>query len=1333
MPSTSGSRDYGRFDELAEEFAKRYRRGERPSLQEYIDRCPDLADEIREMFPALVAVEQVDGDARDDALVPTPALPRLREVGDYRIVREIGRGGMGVVYEAEQISLGRRVALKVLPRQSSSDRMIRERFRREARAAGRLHHTNIVPVYEVGQDGDVRFYAMQFIQGQGLDAVIAELRQFRDRSGPEPKIRASSVGRSPRPRGEHSGRGIEHPARGEEIAVSAVLRSILAGRFDPRGQGSGPADDSRSMLARPMSGGFTTQAGTGIERSAAGSEPALPRTEVESEIPADTNRSGGAHSPAPGFVSASSFTSSSSAILPGGTQLSSVESGRHAFFRSLAHIGRQVAGGLAYAHARGIVHRDIKPSNLLLDTEGVVWITDFGLAKGDDEGLTQSGDILGTIRYMAPERFRGEGDARADIYALGLTLYELLTLRSGFHSSDRLELIERIKTEDPERPRSLDGRIPRDLETIVLKAIEKDPKARYQSAEALGEDLARFLADEPIRARQVSAPERYWRWCQRNKAVAGLLGVVALTLVIATVSSLLAMDQYRTQALAQRTLATAREAARQGADYARAEETAARLKADQANTSLLATQEELRRTVYATRSNLALAAWDAADAARLRSLLDLLRPTPNEPDLRGWEWRYLWQLVHEHRLALRGQDDSFCDVVFSPDGTTIAGLEGKGRIQLWDRLTGESRRTTGSTHSRSADLAGGVSALAFSPDGRSIAGPGPDASLMRYAVDSGLPTLTFEGPADTVLGLDWSPDGRTLVAALSKHSMRVWDARDGHLIHRVFGGHGGPIAAVAFSPDGRTIASASYDHTVKLWKLEDHQHPLTILKGHTDEVRAVAFSPDGQRVASAGADRSVRVWDARSGAELAVIWGHTGSVTSLAFGPDNARVVTGSADETVRVWDTASGQELRTFKGHTDEVSAVAFSSDGNEVASAGDDATVRVWAAASPPRPRTLRSPSVLTYGGSVECLAFSPDGRRLVSGHDDHALRVWELPSGRTLHVLKGHTRRIMCAAFSPDGLSFASGGEDGTVRLWNAATGKAGISFVGPTGPIGGLVFMPDGQTVISSGYDHTIQAWDPATGVVRYVLKGHSDEVHDLALAPDGRTLASASQDKTCILWNLNDRRPILTLRGHKSGLNAVALSPDGRTVATASNDKTVRLWDAADGSPRGILEGHIDDVYGLAFSPDGRLCSSSWDKTIRLWDSASKQTLLILKGHAGRIRCIKFSPDGRTLASASEDRTLKLWEAAPAAALAAANNEAAPDTSFQSPRAFSVDPNSVFFVLLSEKRAVKVYGNLVGEDARRLERPDLDRATWPRRGGLGARDQFAVMRGGASVP
>ena len=268
-------------------------------------------------------------------------------------------------------------------------------------------------------------------------------------------------------------------------------------------------------------------------------------------------------------MSSSASPSSSSAILPGGTQLSSVESGRRGFFRSLAQIGRQVAGGLAYAHARGIVHRDIKPSNLLLDTEGVVWIADFGLAKGEDEGLTQTGDILGTLRYMAPERFRGEGDARADVYALGLTLYELLTLRPGFDSSDRLKLIEQIKTEEPPRPRSVDGRIPRDLETIVLKAIEKDPKARYPTAEAMGEDLGRFLADEPIRARQVGSSERYWRWARRNPVIAIMGGALTGLLVMVTVGALLAAGRFAGLAETPGNLATRERSARREADQAR--------------------------------------------------------------------------------------------------------------------------------------------------------------------------------------------------------------------------------------------------------------------------------------------------------------------------------------------------------------------------------------------------------------------------------------------------------------------------------------------------------------------------------------------------------------------------------------------------------------------------------------------------------------------------------------------------------------------------------------------------------------------------------------------
>ena len=415
-----------------------------------------------------------------------------------------------------------------------------------------MHHTNIVPVYEVGQDGDVRFYAMQFIQGQGLDLVVDELQRLRDRS----PSRTTAVGDpSPRPRPKPSRRpGMEDSTIGEAIEVSAVVRSILTGRFDADGRGAEASGAARSLQAMDLTGDATTPTQTDSATLAAISEDP----------------------PAPA-LSSSASASSSSAILPGGTQLSSVESARRAFYRSLAQIGRQVAGGLAYAHARGIVHRDIKPSNLLLDTEGVVWISDFGLAKGDDEGLTQSGDVVGTLRYMAPERFRGQADARADIYALGLTLYELLTLRPGFDSADRLKTVEQIKTEEPPRPRSVDARIPRDLETIVLKAIEKDPKVRYQTAEAMSEDLRRFLADEPIRARPVSAAEHYWRWARRNPAIAVLGGILTAVLLLATVSSFIAAISFNRTARSER-------AARHEAELSRQAESSQRQRAEREKT-----------------------------------------------------------------------------------------------------------------------------------------------------------------------------------------------------------------------------------------------------------------------------------------------------------------------------------------------------------------------------------------------------------------------------------------------------------------------------------------------------------------------------------------------------------------------------------------------------------------------------------------------------------------------------------------------------------------------------------------------------------------------------
>jgi serine/threonine protein kinase/Flp pilus assembly protein TadD len=451
------------IDALAEEFVARYRKGERPALTEYVSRHPELADEIRELFPALVMMEEVRPGSADPGGAAAAAAPGGRKperIGDYRILREVGRGGMGVVYEAEQESLGRHVALKVLPAQALLDPRHVQRFEREAKAAARLHHTNIVPVFGVGEDAGLRYYVMQFIQGLGLDQVLEELRRLR---------RGQSGAGEPR-----------QPDRaGAAVSVSAawVAEALLTGRF------------SRNPGPPPPA-------------------PAAPP-------------------PAPLAVAPKAADSSTAIPLPG--RAATLSGSGRGYWQSVARVGVQVAEALAHAHGQGILHRDIKPSNLLLDTHGTVWVTDFGLAKAaDSDDLTHTGDVVGTLRYLAPERLQGQSDPRGDLYGLGVTLYELLTLRPAFEEADRARLVGRVLHEEPPRPRRLNPEVPRDLETVILKAIAKEPARRYATAAEMAEDLRRFLADRPVRARRASALERLWRWCRRNPVVAGLLAALVL-------------------------------------------------------------------------------------------------------------------------------------------------------------------------------------------------------------------------------------------------------------------------------------------------------------------------------------------------------------------------------------------------------------------------------------------------------------------------------------------------------------------------------------------------------------------------------------------------------------------------------------------------------------------------------------------------------------------------------------------------------------------------------------------------------------------------------------
>ncbi len=785
--SESGSRS-GRVLELAEEFLDRYRRGERPALQEYVARRPDLADEIREVFPAMAMMEHIAlaDETIDAGPSPPIAVPPVVQLGDYRILREIGRGGMGVVYEAEQVSLGRHVALKVLPAQMLRDAKTRRRFEREARAAAKLHHTNIVPVFGVGEQGETPYYVMQFIQGRGLDTVVEELKRLRAGAAPPPpEVR--------------------------DLSTAAVARSLLTGRFD---------HDAVETETRPADPAAVDRAGSGAGDSSTPSSSSLP--------------------------------------LPGTAARG--RSKRQTYWQGVARLGEQIADALAYAHAQGIVHRDVKPSNLLLDRQGTVWVTDFGLAKADDgPNLTHSGDVLGTLRYMPPEAFGGKVDGRGDVYALGLTLYEMLAFRPAFVEKDRARLIEQVTGEVPPPLRKLNPEVPRDLETVVQKAIERDPAHRYANASELADDLRRFVDDEPIRARRASYAERLARWGRRNPAIAGLTAAVAL-LMFSVIAGLWYGNQASHQALIVQTkLRTEAEREKRNAQKAAANERdqaaiaiAEQRKAEAANQALTTTRDTLLHTLYDAQLNLVQRAWDSGGATRMQLLLEAARPKPGEPDLRGFEWHYWRRKLHGERTVRKLPGfgwNSIDSCAFSPDGALIGSVEtapdNGSTLQVYETAAGQLRRRI---------------ALPIAADYLNIQG-------LTFSSDGARVTITYAqmSPANynqTVVQTHvWDIDGRELfhheatfrgaIEGQDRASPDPFELQDS-----------AADSLLAFSPDGSRLATAASrgsDYAVvTLWDLDTGHDVMTWVLPN-GRPRDLAFETDADRLRVAQGEGEVRV------------------------------------------------------------------------------------------------------------------------------------------------------------------------------------------------------------------------------------------------------------------------------------------------------------------------------------------------------------------------------------------------------------------------------------------------------------------------------------------
>jgi WD40 repeat protein len=1166
--------------------------------------------------------------------------PPLRQLGDFRIVREVGRGGMGIVYEAEQVSLGRHVALKVLPQKMLLDAKRKRRFEREARAAAQLHHTNIVPVFGVGEHDGLPYYAMQFISGLGLDQVMEEVRRLLAGN-------ATTTGAPP-----HDA----PPVPRRDVSAAEVARSLLTGAFQSNGtgpaacQGASPGDATLDAPPREVEGG-----------PAAGSVPAA-------LVPPANSRA----------------RSSLSVLLPGQSGDGRTSDARkRSYAHSVARIGAQVADALDYAHKQGILHRDIKPSNLLLDSRGTVWVTDFGLAKADDQqDLTHTGDLVGTLRYMPPEAFAGQADARGDVYSLGLTLYELLALRPAFDHQDRNKLIKQVTGDEPARLDRLNPAPPRDLVTIVHKAIDREPARRYQTASELAADLQRFLNDEPIRARRASSVERLARWARRHPGLAGALAAIALILLAATIASSVAAVRFGQ-------LAGEKETARVAALQAKGEADEARHIAERAGDEAQRRGEGERWERYRSNIAAASAALQLHNSGTARRALEA---APKE--YRNWEWLHLDSQLDNARSVLRGTGAPVWHVAISPDGNRIAAGALDGSVRVWDTATGmvvwtapgrgqrvrkvafspDGRRLFACPQDgiiRSWDLVGekeqaplrvtdSLSAAAFSPDGRHLAVCANRGSPRLWDLATGKETAVLPGRhhgRNVEACFIFAPDGSRVAYPTTDNAIRLWDLAAGAEV-RVLRGHQALVVALAFSPDGKHLVSgAQYpDNTARLWDAATGQ-TIAVMAGHQNQVSSIAFSPDGSLVGSGSMDQTVRLWNGATGKPVATMRGHTSYVNELLFSPDGKRLVSGAGDQTLRLWDTANGELVAVLRGHTGSVRSPAFSRDGALLASASDDGTVRLWDMGLLERNGVLRGHTSYVYD-----VAFSPDGAQVASAAWDGTVRTWDPTTGRPTGLLKHAANIFTSVSFRPDGKQVATVSRDNSLRLWDLATGAPVSVWRGPTDHWATncrAVYQPKGKLLAMGSTDGSIRLWNPARTEPTAFLKGHEGAVGDVAFSPDGTLLASAGEDKTVRLWDVSSHTQIAVLRGHGQQVARIAWSTDGRLIASSSGDTTVRLWDAKTHQPLAVLA-HGGPVYGLAFSPDGvRLAAGCADNTIRLWDVDTGQEVAELRGHEAYVHAVAFSPDGTRLVSASGDHTVRVWDTVPPAVRARPKNAYVP--------------------------------------------------------------------------
>ena len=1052
--------------ELANDYLERCRNGARPPLSEYTAKHPELEEQIRDLFPMMLMME--DNAPSGQAETPSEEV-QLEQLGDFAIQRVIGRGGMGIVYEAIQESLGRHVALKVCPSTARMSPRNRERFRRESRAAALLHHTNIVSVFAVGEQDGMLYYAMQYIRGASLDDVIRELRILWQ-SNPASVSRVSSVPSNA------SRQSYDVPS-----AASAVAMSLV-------GEQDGLASMPELRMASKHATGDT----------------------------ADVS-------------------------LPSASNSGSSRGGQ--YWESVARIGMQVADALSYAHTQGTLHRDIKPANLMLDHSGTVWVMDFGLAKSlEEDDLTRDGELIGTLRYMSPEQCTGSPDVRSDVYSLGLTLYELLALQPAFGDLHRSKLVRAIAEQEPIPPRKINPQVPKDLETIVLKAIEKDPARRYSSAAELEGDLLRFLEGEPIKARPTSNLERLNKWVRRRPLVASLCSAL---LFLCVVSFALISWNWRR---AEYALGDAKEQARLAND--------ARFVSSR-NQQLAESRLEMAEAALYRGAISRAGMLSSRDPQEAQKILESLVPGEGDIDRRGWEWGYLQALVNQQVATIEAGipgGEWIWDISFSPDDSILAvaagrpsfvepkGVSPPGRATLWDMKSFErlceipvvnTAYDMAVSHDNRRVVVSEVTAdnhFEYYWAGQTkIWDIETQASLVELALpkDEKVCQLGFSRDDQFVYGTTWK------AGEIRSGRCAVWDSRSGELLWSIDRAHANGLAK---SDRGIMVVERYFSDNpederwadrarVTVHDVKTGQHLRTLV----ETIPASGFYSVDMQAIVESSTRELKLISMPEGVERSfantdpyhLIGNKTYHHPIVAVDEDRKIVASGGTDGSICIWDVESGVPALTLRGHTNNIQSLEFSHDRKWLASGDWNGQVRLWQPDTRPEYFVCHSPT--QSSGSIpscEAVSFRLDGAGIVV-YNQGRIEIFEAESGELLklHWVEGisQVKDHREACFDGKGEVLALAQADHSVHLIEVETGEV----VAKTDPVAGrpleVEISADGST-LAVNYEEgaspealaVCEIWRvKSSGVYQLERIPLEGKATALSLSPDGRYLLVAT--------------------------------------------------------------------------------------------------------------------------------------------------------------------------------------------------------------------------------